>query len=156
MSEPVEQPAATTETIGVDAAVAQVKTLVPHDASPALLIGGAAMLAIVGAAIKLGPGVLKARAEKAEREHEMELKKLELEDRKQQDRSEDDHKQCSAARGALELRVSGLEKRLDDVATEAKKAVSSAPTFDADFNPEAIEKRLTKLEKAQKAAPKKR
>lgn len=160
MAEHVEQAApapVTTETIGVDAAVTQVKALVPGgaDASPALLIGGAAVLAVVGAAIKLGPGMLKARAEAKEREHELNMKRLEREE----DRSkgqEDQHQKCSAARGALELRVSGLEKRLDEVASETKKAVSSVPQFDEDFDPAALEKRLAKLEKAQKAAPKKR
>jgi hypothetical protein len=157
MSEHVEQAAlapVTTETIGVDAAVTQVKSLVPGgaDASPALLIGGAAVLAVVGAAIKMGPGMLKARAERAEREHELQLKRLEREEQ----RSEDEHSKCSAARGALELRVGGIEKRLDEVASESKKAVSSVPQFDEDFDPAALEKRLTKLEKAHKAAPKKR
>jgi hypothetical protein len=155
MSEHAEQAApapVTTETIGVDAAVTQVKSLVPADTSPALLIGGAAVLAVIGAAIKLGPGMLKARAERAEREHELQMKRMEREEQ----RSEDEHSKCSAARGALELRISGLEKRLDEVAAEAKNAVSSVPQFDEDFNPAALEKRLAKLEKAQKAAPKKR
>lgn len=159
MSEHAEQAApATTETVGVDAAVSQVKALIPggHDASPALMIGGAAILAVVGAAIKLGPGMLKARAEAKEREHEVQMKKLELEEKKAEEQ-EDQHSKCSAARGALELRVSGIEKRLDEVAAEAKKAVSSAASFDVDgFDPAALEKRLAKLEKAQKAAPKKR
>lgn len=155
MSEHVEQAApATTETIGVDAAVSQVKSLIPGgaDASPALLIGGAAVLAVVGAAIKMGPGMLKARAERAEREHELQMKRMEREEQ----RSEDEHSKCSAARGALELRVTGIEKRLDEVASESKKAVSSVPQFDEDFDPAALEKRLAKLEKAHKAAPKKR
>ena len=159
MSEHVEQAApVTTETVGVDAAVSQVKALVPggHDASPALMIGGAAILAVVGAAIKLGPGMLKARAEAKEREHEVQMKKLELEEDRSKSQ-EDQHQQCSAARGALELRVAGLEKRLDEVASDAKKAVSSAASFDVDgFDPAALEKRLAKLEKAQKASPKKR
>lgn len=153
-----EQPAPqTTETVGVDAAVSQVKSLVPADASPALLIGGAAVLAVIGGALKFGPSVLKARAEARERDHELQMKKLELEEKKSEDRSEDEHSKCSAARGALELRVAGVEKRLDEVASAAKKAVSSLPQFDEDFNPEAIEKRLAKLEKAaKKTAPKKR
>ena len=150
---PVASPAsATTETVGVDAAVAQVKSLVPADTSPSLLIGGAAVLAVIGAAIKLGPGVLKARAEKAEREHELQMKRIEREE----SQSEDQHKQCSAARSALDVRLSGVEKRLDEVGAQVKKAVSSGPSFDEDFDPAALEKRLAKLEKAQKAASKKR
>lgn len=153
MSEAAQQQEApkTTESIGVDAAVSQVKSLVPADTSPALLLGGAALLAVIGAAIKLGPGLLKARAESKEREHELELKRLELEEKKSQDRSEDDHKACSAARGALELRVVGVEKRLDEVAAETRKAVASAPSFGENFDPEAIEDRLARLEKAAKS-----
>jgi len=153
MSDAVQQQEApkTTESIGVDAAVAQVKTLVPTDASPALMIGGAAALAVIGAAIKLGPGMLKARAEARERDHELQMKKLELEEKKSEDRSEDEHKACSVARGALELRVTGVEKRLDEVAAEAKKAVASGPSFGENFDPESIEDRLARLEKAAKA-----
>ncbi len=158
---PVAAPAApvTTETVGVDAAVGQIKSLVPADTSPALLIGGAAVLAVIGAAIKLGPGVLKARAEAREKDHELQMKKLELEERRSEEKDEQ-HEKCSAARGALEVRVSGVERRLDEVGEQVKKAVSSGPAFDlSGFDPEAIENRLARLEKAAKAAkaaPKKR
>ena len=149
----------TTETVGVDAAVGQIKSLVPADTSPALLIGGAAVLAVIGAAIKLGPGVLKARAEAREKDHELQMKKLELEERRSEEK-DDQHEKCSAARGALEVRISGVERRLDEVGEQVKKAVSSGPAFDlSEFDPEAIENRLARLEKAAKAAkaaPKKR
>ena len=150
----------TTESIGVDAAVSQVKALVPHDTSPALLLGGAALLAVVGAAIKLGPGVIKARAEARERDHEARMKELEL---REKESKSDDHGSCGAERAALsakvtavEAKVEGMTKQLDEVGRKVEKAVSSVPQFDEDFDPAALEKRLTKLEKAQKAAPKKR
>lgn len=152
----------TTETVGVDAAVSQMKSLVPHDASPALMIGGAAMLAIVGASIKLGPGLLKARAERAEREHEAKMKELELRER-ESEKKQDDHGSCATERATLSAKVTAVEakvdamtKALDEVGRKVEKAVSSVPQFDEDFDPETINRRLTKLEKAHKAAPKKR
>lgn len=156
-----EQPApapapATTETVGVDAAVAQVKSLVPADASPALMIGGAAVLAVIGGALKFGPSFMKSRAEAAERQHELELKKLELEENRGQ-KDDEGHQKCGVERAALEARVSAIESKIDAVGRKVEKAVSSVPQFDEDFNPEAIEKRLVKLEKAaKKPAPKKR
>lgn len=164
MAEAVVQPEpqTTTESIGVDAAVTQVKSLVPADTSPALLIGGAAVLAIIGAAIKLGPGLLKARAEARERDHEARMKELELRE-KESEKKQDDHGSCASERATLSAKVAGVEakvdgmtKRLDEVGRKVEKAVSSVPQFDEDFDPAALEKRLAKLEKAQKAAPKKR
>lgn len=148
------------ETVSVDAAVSQVKSLVPHDASPALMIGGAALLAVVGAAIKLGPGMLKARAEARERDHEARMKELELREKESKsDKKEDDHGSCGAERAALSARVSGVEakvdgvtKQLDEVGRKVEKAVSSVPQFGEDFDPESIEDRLAKLEKAAKKA----
>lgn len=164
----------TTATVGVDAAVNQIKALLPAgtDASPGLLIGGAAGLAVVGAAVKMGPGLLKARAERLanekERAHELEMEKLKLEEKrvknqkseKQSEKSDDQHGQCTAARLALEVRVAAaeqksaaLEARLIEVAARAEKAVSSAPSMDlGDFDPEDLEDRLKKLEKALKPA----
>ena len=160
---PVEpQIPVTTETIGVDAAVSQVKSLVPHDTAPALLIGGAAVLAVIGAAIKLGPGLLKARAEARERDHEARMKELEIKER-ESEKKENDHGSCATERAtlsakvtAVEVKVDGMMKQLDAVGRKVEKAVSSVPQFDEEFDPETINKRLAKLEKAQKAAPKKR
>ena len=151
----------TTATVGVDAAVGQIKALLPAgaDASPGLLIGGAAGLAVVGAAVKFGPGLLKARAERAaearQLEHEERMKKLEIDEK----RAESDHGSCSAQRAMLEARVAAaeqknaaLEARLIEVAAKAEKAVSSGPSFNGDFDPEGLEARLKKLEKALKPA----
>lgn len=131
--------------VGVDAAVSQVKALLPAgmDASPALLIGGAAGLAVVGAAIKFGPQVLKAR-------HEARMKQLEIEQEKQE-KQEDNHKECAASREALRVeftvKVQELEKKL------AERSESSGSSFDlGDFDPEELEERLKRLEKALKPA----
>jgi hypothetical protein len=165
---PVAEAPKAVESIGVDAAVSQVKSLVPADASPALMIGGAAVLAIVGGALKFGPSVLKARAEARERDHEARMKELELRER-ESEKKEDDHGNCAAERATLgtkvqvvEAKVDDLSKKVDDVGRKVEKAVSSAPQFDEDFDPEAIEDRLARLEKAAKSkkaakpAPRKR
>jgi hypothetical protein len=109
---PPEAPVVTTPVVGVDAAVAQAKSLLPADASPALLVGAAAGFAVLAAAFKMGPKFLKARAEKAEQEHELEMRRLELEEKKvEQDskKQDDSHQQCSTARGLLEARVGQAE-----------------------------------------------
>ena len=170
---PEEKPALpTTESVGVDTAIAQAKSLVPggHDASPALMIGGAATLAVVGAAIKFGPQLLKARAERAERDHELQMKKMEMEKEKQE-KQEDQHQQCSAARGLLEAKVSDLSSKLEAAAARAeraeelaKKAAEEASNKGgasiAGVDSEELIQRLEKLEKAAKPAgkpgPKKR
>jgi NAD/NADP transhydrogenase alpha subunit len=154
-------PVPTTATVGVDAAVGQMKALLPAGADPGLMVGGAVGLALVGAAIKFGPSVLKARAEKAEREHEEKMKKLELEEKKAE-KQDEQHGQCNAARMALEARVvaaeaktSDLERKLAEVA--ARPAPSGAIDL-GDFDPEELEDRLAKIEKALKPAraPKKK
>ena len=157
-NEPAAAAPAVTETIGVDAAVSQVKALVPADTSPALLLGGAAVLAVIGAAIKLGPGLLKARAEAKEREHEARMKELELRER-ESEKKQDDHGSCATERASLAVKVTGVETKIatveakvDEVGRKVEKAVASMPTTDGEFDPEAIEDRLSRLEKAAKAS----
>lgn len=158
-----EQPVAkTVESVGVDAAIGQVKSLLPADASAGVLVGGAATLAVVGAAIKLGPSMLKARAEKSKLEHEREMRKLEVEEKKTE-QNDEQHKQCGLARMALEAKVaeqatqiSALSAKLSEV--EAKASSKEDTGFDlSDFNPEDVKERLEQLEKLlKKAAPAKK
>ena len=133
---------ATVESVGVDSAIAQVKSLVPGDASPGLLIGGAALLAVIGAAIKFGPGVLKSRAERAQQAHELELEKLRFE----RERQDDQHKTCATERASLEARVAALQAKVDALGGESGNGVSLG-----DFDPEDIEKRIAKIERSLKA-----
>lgn len=158
-------PAETTASIGVDSAVAQMKSLIPGgaDASPALLVGGAATLAVIGAGIKFGPSMMKARAERAAQEHEARMKQLEIEQQKaeQQKQQDDQHQACSASRMALEARVvaaeakaQSLESRLAEVAAKADKAGEGGGLDLGDFDPEALEKRIAAIEKAVKPAAK--
>ena len=165
---PVEASAVSSETtasVGVDSAVAQMKALVPGgaDASPALLVGGAAALAVIGAGIKFGPQMLKARAEKQAQEHEAAMKRLEIEQQKaeQQKQQDDQHQSCSASRAALEARVVAaeakaqtLEARLSEVAAKADKVGEGGGLDLGDFDPEALEKRIAAIEKAVKPAAK--
>ena len=155
-------PAKMVESVGVDAAIGQVKSLLPADASAGVLIGGAAALAVVGAAIKLGPQALKSRAEKASQEHEREMRKLEIEEKKAE-QGEDQHKQCGMARMALEAKVAeqagqlaSLSAKLSEV--ESKASAKSESSIDLDsFNPEEMQERLEALEKLlKKAAPEKK
>jgi hypothetical protein len=136
--------------VGVDTAIEQVKSLVPAgtDVGAGTLIAGAAALAVIGAAIKIGPKVLEANSAKAEKAHELELEKLRVE-REKAEKQDDQHAQCSAARAALEARIAGLQARLDDVQAKAEKAGASSLDLDA-FDPDELEKRLKKIEKALK------
>jgi hypothetical protein len=152
-------PAKTVESVGVDAAIGQVKALLPADASAGVLVGGAAALAVVGAAIKLGPSMLKARAEKASQEHEREMRKLEIEEKKAE-QGEDQHKQCGMARMALEAKVAeqagqlaSLSAKLSEV--ESKASAKSESSIDLDgFDPSEMQERLEALEKLlKKQAP---
>lgn len=156
--------APTVPTVGVDAAIGQVKSLVPADTSPGLLIGGAATLAVIGAAIKFGPSMMKAKAEKAERQHELELKKLEME-KERQSKQEDQHQKCSVERMALEARLSTTQSQAEAAVRElsavkaqleeVQRRQESAKSVDlGDFDPEELEERLAKLEKLTKPAGK--
>lgn len=149
----------TVATVGVDQAINQVKSLVPAgaDASPALMIGGAAALAVVGAAIKFGPSMLKARAEKAEREHEAKMKQLEIEEKKAE-KQEDSHQQCNVSRMALEAKVASLTSTLETINAkhvDLEKQLSSVKEEKADFgdlSPDELIERIEKLEKKLKPA----
>jgi hypothetical protein len=132
----------TTASVSVDQAVAQVKSLAPEGASPALMIGGAAVLAVVGGAIKFGPQVLKSR-------HEARMKELELK-QEQQSKEDDKHGQCNVARAALEAKVVALESKIAGL--ESKKS-DEFGLGDIDFGD--LKDRLEKLEKTV-APPKKR
>jgi uncharacterized protein HemX len=155
----IAAPARVVESVGVDAAIGQVKSLLPADASAGVLVGGAAALAVVGAAIKLGPSMLKARAEKASQEHEREMRKLEIEEKKAE-QGEDQHKQCGMARMALEAKVmeqagqiASLSAKLSEV--ESKASAKSESSIDLDgFDPGEMQERLEALEKLlKKQAP---
>ena len=131
----------TTATVSVDTAIAQVKSLAP-DAGPGLMIAGAAVLAVVAAAIKIVPNWLKGK-------QELEEKRLELEQQKAQ-QEDDKHQSCSAERAMLEAKVAALQSKLDVIEAKAEKAGAASMTLDG-FDPDALEARLAKLEKATKA-----
>lgn len=138
-------PVATTSTVSVDAAVSQTKELLGKDAGPGLLIAGAAVLAVVGAAIKIVPTWIKGK-------QELEAKRLEVEQSKAE-KQDDNHQKCSAERAMLESKVAALQSKLDIVEAKAEKAGSASLNM-GDFDPEELQERLTKIEKALKAKPK--
>lgn len=147
---PVVADATMVESVGVDNAISQVKSLVPADTSPGLLIGGAALLAVLGAAFKFGPGILKAKSERAQQAHELELEKLRLE-HERSEKQDDQHKACAAERAALNARLSGLQARLDDLSEKMKDSDS---LFDFDGEDlKSIDKRLKTLEKKINPSP---
>ncbi len=152
--QPTESPT-TVATVGVDQAISQVKSLVPAgaDASPALMIGGAAVLAVVGAAVKFGPTMLKSRAEKAERDHEAKMKQLEIEEKKAE-KQEDQHQQCNISRAALEAKVVALTAQLEEMSSKVSKISSSTSMSFGDMEPDELVERIGKIEKALKTLKK--
>jgi len=139
------EPVATTATVSVDAAVSQTKELLGKDAGPGLLIAGAAVLAIVGAAVKIVPTWLKGK-------QELEAKRIEAEQARSE-KQDDNHQKCSAERAMLEAKVAALQSKLDIVEAKAEKAGSASLNM-GDFDPEELQERLAKIEKALKAKPK--
>jgi hypothetical protein len=131
-------PTALVSSVEVGSAVEQVKSLVPagSDAGPGLLIAGAAVLAVIGAAIKLGPKVLEANTAKAEKAHELEMERLRIE----REKSDDKHKGCAAERALLESRLASLEDSMLEI--RSKDSPFSLEGFDVD----GLEKRLKKIE----------
>lgn len=152
----VPAPAETTATVGVEQAISQVKALVPEgaDVSPALMIGGACGLAVVGAAIKFGPQVMKAR-------HEAKMKQLEIEQERHQKEDDEGHQKCGIERAALEVRVtqaqanmSALATRLDSIA-ERLEALAKRPAPEPlDLDTDALDERLDKIEATLKGLTK--
>lgn len=139
------EPVATTATVSVDAAVTQTKELLGKDAGPGLLIAGAAVLAVVGAAVKIVPTWLKGK-------QELEAKRIEAEQARTE-KQDDNHQKCSTERAMLEAKVSALQSKLDIVEAKAEKAGSASLNM-GDFDPEELQERLAKIEKALKAKPK--
>jgi hypothetical protein len=142
---PPPEPAVTTSTVSVDAAVMQTKELLGKDAGPGLLIAGAATLAVVGAAVKIVPTWLKGK-------QELEAKRIEAE-QAHSEKQDDSHQKCSTERMMLESKVAALQSKLDVVEAKAEKAGSASLNM-GDFDPEELEERLAKIEKALKAKPK--
>lgn len=144
-SDPALVPPTVASVGSVDHAIEQVKSLAGHDAGPGLLIAGAAALAVVTAAIKIVPNWLKGK-------QELEEKRLEIESQKAQ-QQDDQHGKCSAERAMLEAKVAALQQKLGEIEAKAEKAGAASMSLDG-FDPDALEERLAKLEKATKAAAK--
>lgn len=134
---PAPEPVAPVPTVGVDAAVAQAKSILPADTSPGLIIAAVAVFAALAAAFKFGPKMMNAKAEAQERAHELELKKLELQEKAHQ-KQDDQHGECRAARAALETRVGNTESGITELKSSFRKLSNKvddlADDLDVDFD----------------------
>lgn len=123
----------------------------PFDIQKLVDSGGAngmtVVLAVVGVAG--GGAALKFYQSWQKSRHEENMKRLEIEE-KRADKQEDSHQKCSVERMVLESKIVALESKLETVSQKASLS------FGSDFDPEDLEKRLKKLEKATKVAAKKK
>jgi hypothetical protein len=110
---------------------------------------------------------MKARAERLAQEkeqaHEEKMKQLEIEQQKaDQQKQDDSHGKCSVERAMLEAKVAAqaaqlvsLTEKLAEIAAKAEKiaATPPPPPPELDFDIEALEERLAKIEKALPKPP---
>jgi hypothetical protein len=132
-----------TATMGVpESAIAEVKSLVPADGNANVITVALAVVGVAGggAAIKLYQNMVKSK-------HDQKMKELEIEERRAE-KQDDKHQACAAERVALEARVVALTAKVDELAA---KQPSTGSSFDlGEFDPEALEDRLKKIEAALK------
>jgi hypothetical protein len=152
---PAPEAPATVATVGAPDLLGQVQQLIPKDGNATAVTAVLAALVVVGGLLyKLGPNLLKAR-------NEREMKKLEIEEKKLEQQN-DQHQACTAARVALEGRVTLLAARIEQVdamcSSISHKVEETSISFGEGSSPEEIVERLEALEakSAKKAAPKKK
>lgn len=133
LAQPPAEPAPTIPSVGVDSAVSQVKDLLPADTSPALIILAVAVFAALAAAFKFGPKMIKAKEAAAEKAHELELKKLELQEKNQQ-KQDDQHGECKTARVTLETRVGHTESGITELKSGLKKLANKVDDLSDDLD----------------------
>ena len=152
---PVPEAPATVASVGAPDLLGQVQQLMPKDGNATGVTAVLAALVVVGGLLyKLGPNLLKAR-------NEREMKKLEIEEKKLEQQN-DQHQACTAARVALEGRVTQLAARIEQVdamcSSISHKVEETSISFGEGSSPEEIVERLEALEakSAKKATPKKK
>ena len=133
LAQPPAEPAPTIPSVGVDSAVSQVKDLLPADTSPALIILAVAVFAALAAAFKFGPKMIKAKEAAAEKAHELELKKIEMEEKRQQ-KQDDQHGECKTARVTLETRVGHTESGITELKSGLKKLANKVEDLSDDLD----------------------
>ena len=126
--------------IASETAIQEIKELIPPGTDPGM---ATVLLAAVGVAG--GGAAWKFYAQHSKNKHEQAMRRLEIEAMRADSRSaeEDNHRKCVAERIALEHKIQDLETRL--AASEKKHSLALSS-----FDPEALEERLEKLEKAAK------
>jgi hypothetical protein len=125
-------------------AIAEVKSLVPAGGDASMITVALAVVGVAGggAAIKLYQNMVKSK-------HDQKMKELEIEE-KRADKQDDKHQACASERLALEAKIASLTMKIDELAA---KQTSTGSSFDlGDFDPEALEERLKKIEIALKPA----
>jgi uncharacterized protein HemX len=158
LAQPPAEPAPTIPSVGVDSAVSQVKDLLPADTSPGLIILAVAVFAALAAAFKFGPKVLKAKEAAAEKAHELELKKLELQEKNQQ-KQDDQHGECKTARAQIETRVGHTEAGITELKSGLKKLSNKVEDlsddldvdFDTDEDDDDDDRRSRRKKKSRRA-----
>lgn len=151
---PASEAPATVASVGAPDLVGQIQQLMPKDGHATAVTAVMAGLVVVGGLLyKLGPNLLKAR-------NEREMKKLEIEEKKLEQQN-DQHQACTAARVALEARVTQLAARIEQIdamcSSISHKVEESTFSFNGAADIEGIVERLDVLEAkvAKKAPPKK-
>jgi hypothetical protein len=144
---------------GIPALPASAQALVaaPADLKSVLPVGGDTnALTVIMAAIAVAGGgaAWKFYDSHSKRKHEEAMARIEKEP------GEDAHKKCDASRAALELRVSELfakidaqNARLDEIHRAISAQRDSSLKLNS-FDPESLEERLAKLEKASRKGKK--
>lgn len=151
---PAPEAPVTVASVGAPDLVGQVQQLMPKDGNATAVTAVMAALVVVGGLLyKLGPNLLKAR-------NEREMKRLEIEEKKVEQNNEQ-HQQCTAARVALEGRVTQLAARIEQVdamcSSISHKVEETSVSLGGAGSMDEIVERLEVLEaKAAKKAPPKK
>jgi hypothetical protein len=136
----VDKPLDSQVLVASETAIDDIKQLIPPGTDPGM---ATVLLAAVGVAG--GGAAWKFYAQHNKNKHEQAMRRLEIEAMRADSRSaeQDNHRKCVAERVALEHKIQDLETRLDASEKKHSLALSS-------FDPDALEERLEKLEKASK------
>lgn len=140
----------TAATVAVpDNAIAEIKALIPADGN---VSGGTVAMALVGlagsgAVIKLVKSALDAKQER-------EMKRLEIEEQKQEQPEEDDHGSCELQRAELAARIEVMTAKIDALNEKLGGVLESIEGFGSELG--EVQGRLSQVEAPAKKAPAKK
>lgn len=138
-----------------DAGVPQIQALVAAPADlrgvlPAASDTNGLTVIMAGIAVLGGGAAWKFYNDHSRRKHEQAMARIEREPQ------QDSHQKCDASRAALELRVTDVQAKVDalnvrlDAIQQGIAELKNAPPPTLDFDTDALEERLKKLEKQAK------